>query len=72
MGILPDGKVLVFIVDFTALDPDVADQLAEKLNTAAYICQQYPGQRKYKVYWNLDQPIEKVTGAPSATVHPCQ
>lgn len=72
MGRLPDEKLLVYIVDFTGIEADVADRLAEKLDAEAFICSVYPGQRKYKVYWNLDQPIDKVIGCPAETVRPAE
>ena len=64
------GKISVFIVDLKGVEVDVADRLAQRLNDTAYICNQYPGQRKYKVYWNLNKPIFEVIGCPPEAVHP--
>ena len=69
MNSLPDGKLLVYIVDFAGMDADVADRLAEKLQAESYMCSAYPGQRKYKVYWNLDHSIAEVIGCPAEMVH---
>lgn len=60
MAVLKSGKMKVFVVDLTTLESNLADRIADKLDSLSFDCQCFPGERKYKVFWDLEQPIHAV------------
>lgn len=68
---LPNGKILTFLVDLTALSSERFDEIYNQLDKTAYSLKVVPGKQMLKVYWNFTEPISDFIECPSGWVRPC-
>lgn len=68
---LPGGKLVTYDIDLSYMTPEEFDAMQIVVGEHAYITENYPGKRKLKVYWNLEESPAAVIGLPPNSVTPC-
>lgn len=69
---LPQGKLLVYQVDLTHLEPARFDEIYDLLSKTAFDVKPVPAKQVLKVYWNFVEPIVDFIGCPQESVRPWQ
>lgn len=67
---LPNGQILVFMVDLSYLSEKEFDDLSEKIARMSFDVQYVPGKQMLKVYWNCEESIADVFSLPAGRVSP--